>query len=148
LLAEKPNYPVKKTVKLLFTSLLGVMALMSHCLAQPVLVTNAPAAGTFYLLSVHPSLPHPFDPYFGMLPVYAYDGVFFVDDTQAGDLQMQQNGFGGEMMTSSLSGPGEGGSTNSGPLTNICSGPTNSRSPTSSRRATRRPMEQMICGSK
>jgi hypothetical protein len=116
---------MKKTVKVFFAFLLGAMALISHAVAQPVLVTNAPAAGTFYLLSVHPSLPFPFDPYFGALPVYSYDGVFFVDDSQVGDLQMQQNGFGGEMMSSSLSGPGEGGSTNSGPLTNICSGPMN-----------------------
>ncbi|HEY0549182.1 MAG TPA: hypothetical protein VGF13_06235, partial [Verrucomicrobiae bacterium] len=91
----------------------------------PQVVNNAPASGTFYLLSVNPPLPFPFDPYFGALPVYSYDGVFFVDDSQVGDLQLQQNGFGGGMMLSSLPGPGGGGGTNSGPLTNICTGPTN-----------------------
>ena len=90
MLAEKPNYPVKKTLKVLFTSILGLLALISHAVAQPVLVTNAPAAGTFYLLSVHPSLPWPYDPYFGALPVYSYDGVFFVDDSQVGDFSFNK----------------------------------------------------------
>ncbi|HEY0549836.1 MAG TPA: hypothetical protein VGF13_09550 [Verrucomicrobiae bacterium] len=119
---------MKKAVKVLFASMLGAILLISRAGAQspPLLVTNAPASGTFYLLSVHPSLPFPFDPYFGALPIYSYDGVFFVDDSQVGDLQLQQNALGGEMMTSSLPGPGPGGgSTNNGPLTNICAGPTN-----------------------
>jgi len=114
-----------RILRALLSALVISIASPSAGRAQPVLVTNAPASGTFYLLSVHPSLPHPFDPYFGVLPVYAYDGVFFVDDSQVGDLLMQQNGFGGEMMTSSLPGPGGGGVTNSGPFTNICTGPTN-----------------------
>jgi hypothetical protein len=99
-----------------------VLCLSTH--AQPVLVTNAPAAGTFYLLSVNPSLPFPFDPYFGAMPVYSYDGVFFVDDSQLGDLSLQQ---GGGMTMNSLGPPGIGDTNNppSPPVTNICSGPTN-----------------------
>jgi len=91
--------------------------------AQPVLVTNAPAVGTFYLLSVNPSLPFPFDPYFGVLPVYAYDGVFFVDDSQIGDLLSQ----GGGMTMNSLAPPGTNDppATNNPPVTNICAGLTN-----------------------
>jgi hypothetical protein len=118
---------MKKTVRLLCLSVLSAIAFISQAVAQPVLVTNGPTAGTFYLLSVNPSLPYPFDPYFGVLPVYSYDGVYFVDDSQVGDLQLQQNGFGGEMTMNSLSGPGPGvgGTNNSGPATNICSGPTN-----------------------
>jgi hypothetical protein len=113
-------------VKVLFASILGVMAVISQAVAQPVLVTNAPTAGTFFLLGANPPLPFPFDPYFGALPVYAYDGVFFVDDSQVGDLQLQQTGFGGEMMLSSLPGPGPGiACTNCPTITNICSGPTN-----------------------
>jgi hypothetical protein len=100
---------MKKTVKLCFACVLTAMAIISQAVAQPVLVTNAPAAGTFFLLGVNPPLPFPYDPYFGVLPVYSYDGVFFVDDSQVGDLLLQQRGFGGGMMTSSLPGPGDGG---------------------------------------
>jgi hypothetical protein len=91
----------------------------------PVLVTNAPVAGTFFLLGLNPPLPFPFDPYFGALPVYAYDGVFFVDDSQVADLSIQRESFGGGMMTSSLPGPGGGGGCTNCTFTNICSGPTN-----------------------
>ena len=49
--------------------------------APPALVEQAPAMGTFFLLGRIPSPPFPFDPYYGALPVYAYDGVFFVDDS-------------------------------------------------------------------
>jgi hypothetical protein len=97
-----------------------------HAQAEPVFVTNAPAAGTFFLLSGNPSLPWPFDPYSGALPVYSYDGVFFVDDSQVGDLSLQQESFGGGMMSSSLPGPGgDGGGCTNCVATNICSGPTN-----------------------
>lgn len=84
----------------------------------PVLATNAPAHGTFYLLGRIPSPPFPFDPYYGLLPVYAYDGVFFVDDSQV-SLMAQQFSLGGEegggMML--MSGPslppiGGGGTNN------------------------------------
>ena len=63
--------------------------LLAPAQEAPQLVNNAPASGTFFLLSVSPPLPFPFDPYFGVLPVYSYDGVFFVDDSQVGDLQFQ-----------------------------------------------------------
>jgi hypothetical protein len=89
----------------------------------PVLVTNAPAAGTFFLLGANPPLPFPFDPYGGALNVYAYDGVFFVDDSQMLSLSIESGG----MMMNSLSFPGPGGGgTNSG-STNLvpCNGPTN-----------------------
>jgi hypothetical protein len=101
-------------------------ALSTPAQETPQLVTNAPSAGTFFLLSVNPSSPFPFDPYGGALNVYSYDGVFFVDDSQVGDLSLQPNGFGGGMMMNSLGPPGPGGGgTNSGAFTNICSGPTN-----------------------
>ena len=76
----------------------------------PMLVENAPATGTFYLLGRIPSPPFPFDPYRGRLPIYAYDGVFFVDDTQVmllveTELAMVEEG-GGMMLMSSPSPPG------------------------------------------
>ena len=116
---------MKKTVKLCFAFVLSLIAIIPLAVAQPVLVTNAPVSGTFYLLSVNPSLPYPFDPYFGGLPVYSYDGVFFVDDSQVADLQLQKNGFGGEMMMSSLPGPGFGIAGTNSSTNFFCSSLTN-----------------------
>ncbi len=48
---------------------------------KPQLVTNPPLMGTFFLLQNPKSPPYPFDPFHGELPVYFYDGVYFVDDT-------------------------------------------------------------------
>jgi YD repeat-containing protein len=95
---------------------------------QPQLVTNAPAMGTFFVLGRIPSPPFPFDPYQGARPVYAYDGVFFVDGSE---LSFMEQSFsfegeegGGMMLMSSPGPPGAGGSTNS--TTNLfCSSLTN-----------------------
>jgi hypothetical protein len=91
---------------------------------QPQLMTNAPSMGTFYLLGRIPSPPYPFDPYFGTQPVYAYDGVFFVDDTQVSFTEQQFGGGGGMMLMSGPTPPpcdpcstnGSGGTNYSGPL--------------------------------
>ncbi len=82
---------------------------------------QAPAHGTFYLLGRIPSVPYPFDPYHGALPVYAYDNVYFVDDSQVSFLGQEWSfgeGGGGMMLLSSPSPPGLGG-TNYG-ATNLC----------------------------
>lgn len=81
--------------------------------APPQLLVKAPATGTFYMLGRIPSPPYPFDPYRGALPIYAYDGVFFVDDTAVSFLAedfsfsaLSQNGeAGGGMMMMSMLGP-------------------------------------------
>ena len=100
--------------------------------APPALVEQAPAMGTFYLLGRIPSVPYPFDPYHGQLPVYAYDGVFFVDDSAvslfemslaSGELFSGEEG-GGMMLMSSPGPPGGIVGTNSS--TNLfCSSLTN-----------------------
>ena len=102
--------------------------------APPELVEQAPAMGTFFLLGRIPSPPFPFDPYHGQLPVYAYDGVFFVDDTAeslfelslaSGEFFVGEEG-GGMMLAKSGPAPpgGGGGGTNS--VTNLfCSSLTN-----------------------
>ena len=89
----------------------------------PQLVENTPAHGTFYLLGQIPSAPYPFDPYHGTLPVYAYDGVYFVDNT--GEFFFE--GEGGGMMMSSMSGPTPPsfGGTNSSSTNLCCNGLTN-----------------------
>lgn len=47
------------------------------------LVTNPPAVGTFFLIQNRLGPPYPFDPSYGMLPVYQWKpGVFLVDDSQ------------------------------------------------------------------
>jgi hypothetical protein len=97
-----------RILRALLSALVPCLFLYCSAQAQPVLVTNAPAAGTFYLMSVNPSLPFPFDPYFGALPIYTYDGVFFVDDSQVGDLLLQEGGGGGMMLNSISPGSGSG----------------------------------------
>ena len=98
-----------------------VVAAFTEAKSPPRLVAPAPAQGTFYLLGRIPSPPFPFDPYHGTRPVYAYDGVFFVDDTAVSWLAeefsfaaLSQGGEGGGMMSmSSPAPPGGGGNTNS-----------------------------------
>jgi len=80
-----------------------------------VLVTNPPAHGTFYLLSAIPSVPYPFDPYYGTLPVYAYDGVFFVDNTPT---EFFVEGEGGGMML--MAAPSPPGITGTNSATDLC----------------------------
>ena len=48
---------------------------------HPVLVAEPPLRGTFFLLQGDRPPPYPFDPFHGALPVYFWDGVYFVDDT-------------------------------------------------------------------
>ena len=108
-----------------------VVAAFTEAKSPPQLLETAPAMGTFYLLGRIPSVPYPFDPYRGARPVYAYDGVFFVDDTAVSFLteEFSLAAFGGEegggmMMAMSAPAPGGGGSTNSG--TNLfCNSLTN-----------------------
>ena len=69
--------------------------------SPPQLLEKAPTFGTFYLLGRIPSPPYPFDPYFGALPVYIYDGVFFVDDSQVSFMEPSfsfEGGTGGGLM--------------------------------------------------
>ena len=76
--------------------------------ASPQLLEKAPASGTFYLLGRIPSPPFPFDPYYGALPVFAYDGVFFVDDSTVSLFEMSfvsGGEGGGTMLMSSLAPP-------------------------------------------
>ncbi len=93
--------------------------------APPQLIANAPAMGTFFLLGRIPSPPYPFDPYFGTLPVYAYDGVFFVDDSQV-SFSEQSLGFSGEgggMMLMSSPAPCDPCPTNGGGVGTSFTGP-------------------------
>ena len=94
--------------------------------ASPVLMKQAPTHGTFYLLGRIPSVPYPFDPYHGTLPIYAYDGVFFVDDSQVSFMAQEFSlgeGGGGMMLMSSPSPPG--GGTNYGATNLVCHSLTN-----------------------
>ena len=123
-ITQKIQYPIMKnsrTPRVVVAFALFVFSLCSPLQAQPVLTTNAPTMGTFFLLSVASSPPFPFDPYFGTLPVYAYDGVFFVDDTQ---LLIEG---GGGMTMNSLTPPGITGTNDPppAPVTNICWSLTN-----------------------
>jgi len=98
---------------------------------QPLQQVLAPATGTFYFVQRTNTPPFPFDPFFGVLPIYAVgNGTYLIDDLQldylAAEPQTARGFKGGMMMMSSLPGPGGGGSgTNNGSFTNICSGPTN-----------------------
>lgn len=121
---EKPQ-PVALSVGLLRLCLLFMLLTVpaSRLAAQEslVLVTTSPAHGTFYLMSAIPSVPYPFDPYYGTLPVYAYDGVFFVDNTPF-EFFVEVEG-GGMMLMAAPSPPGIAG-TNS--VTNLfCNSLTN-----------------------
>ncbi len=92
--------------------------------APPQLLETAPAFGTFFLLGNIPSVPYPFDPYRGTLPVHAYDGVYFVDNTT---VEFFFEGEGGGMMMSSMSGPTPPsfGGTNSSSSNLCCNSLTN-----------------------
>ena len=56
----------------------------------PVLITNAPPVGTFYWLSGFPSVPYPYDPAHGLLPIWSFDGAYYVDDSEL--LQKMEEG--------------------------------------------------------
>ena len=98
--------------------------------SPPLLMETPPTRGTFYLLGRIPSPPFPFDPYHGTLPVFAYDGVFFVDDTKVSFLAQEfsfgsgftEGGIGGGMMMAK-SGPslpgGPGGSNSLSSLSDV-----------------------------
>jgi Alginate lyase/Concanavalin A-like lectin/glucanases superfamily len=93
--------------------------------APPQLVTNPPAHGTFYRLSQERPVPYPYDFSQGTLPLFFFDGVFFLDDRDYVSLRSQEWGEGGGMM--SISGPSlppSAGGTNS--TTNLfCNSLTN-----------------------
>ena len=84
-----------------------VVAEPTEAKSPPQLVAAVPASGTFYLLGRIPSPPFPFDPYYGALPVFAYDGVFFVDDSAVSlfGMSFASGGEGGGMMAMSAPGP-------------------------------------------
>jgi hypothetical protein len=86
----------------------------------PQLVSNPPVIGTFFLLQDPKSPPYPFDPFHGQLPVYFYDGVFFVDDSGVDyvTLRQQQNA-----MMEGL--PGLPGLTGGGGAAGCCNSLTN-----------------------
>ena len=131
-----------KTLKLRVLLVATVLAGRAVCTAQfqnepspPQLLEKAPATGTFYLLGRIPSPPYPFDPYFGTLPVFAYDGVFFVDDSAVGFLEPSLNSGsegGGMMLAMSAPGPCNPCSTNGNGLvgTNYSGPPAYSYNPT------------------
>jgi hypothetical protein len=80
----------------LYLSFLLFSLLLPRLPAQemlPVLVTNAPPVGTFYWLSGFPPVPYPFDPAHGLLPVWSFDGAYYVDDSE-----LLQNLEGGNLM--------------------------------------------------
>jgi len=56
---------------------------------SPVLVTNAPAFGTFYWLSGLPTPPYPFDPAHGLLPIWSFNGSYYVDDSEHTHILLQ-----------------------------------------------------------
>lgn len=88
------------------------------------LVTNAPASGTFYLLSAEltqPLPPYPFDPYAGAMPVYGLTGFpdsFLIADspedyvTLRTEQSFQMSGRMSTMSAEAPPSPGEGGGTN------------------------------------
>ncbi len=87
---------------------------------SPTLVTNPPAFGTFYWLSGLPRAPFPFDPARGLLPLWSFNGAYYVDDSE---LLLSLDG-GGEMLMGAPS-PGGGGGSGLAATNFVCSGPTN-----------------------
>ena len=91
---------------LLFLLLTGPASRLDAQEAAPALVTNAPAFGTFYWLSGLPGVPYPMDPAHGLLKIWHFNGVYFVDDVEL----LQNLAEGGMMLMSDSSpSPGEGG---------------------------------------
>ena len=78
--------------------------------------------GTFYLMQNKKSPPYPFDPWFGQMPIFLWDGVFFVDDSKVDYVSLRAesiSGFGfgengGGMMLMSLPPTCDPCSTNGG----------------------------------
>jgi hypothetical protein len=87
----------------------------------PVLLTNPPPFGTFYWLYGLPSAPYPFDPAHGLLPIWYFNGVYWVDDSELGQ-NLDRRG-----MMAMRDGPsppgGDGGA--SGDTNCICNSLTN-----------------------
>ena len=85
------------------------------------LVTNAPANGTFYLLSAElaqPLPPYPYDPYEGVMPIFELDGFpgsFLIADTPEDyvslriQLPLKRSGGMSTMSAEAPPSPGEGG---------------------------------------
>jgi hypothetical protein len=90
---------------------------------SPTLMTNPPAFGTFYWLSGLPPAPYPFDPAHGLLPIWSFNGAFYVDDSEI----LQDLGVGGDMMLMSdpAPSPGEGGGVGGGATNAPCNSLTN-----------------------
>jgi hypothetical protein len=66
---------------LLILSTVSVSRLVAQELS-PTLVTNPPPIGTFYWLSGIPPVPYPFDPARGLLPIWFFNGAYYVDDSE------------------------------------------------------------------
>ena len=124
--------PISVICFLLFARPAEAQRAVSKSPVPPMLVAQSPTTGTFYLLGRIPSPPFPFDPYHGQLPVYAYDGVFFVDDSAVSLFEMSlvsgeffSGEEGGGMMLMSSPGP-PGGFSGTNSATNLfCSSLTN-----------------------
>jgi hypothetical protein len=89
--------------------------------ASPVLVTNAPAFGTFYWLSGLPPAPYPFDPARGLLPIWSFNGLYFVDDSE----WLQNPDGGGRMAMRDGPTPAPGGGGGGGDASCTCNSLTN-----------------------
>jgi hypothetical protein len=91
---------------------------------SPTLMTNPPAFGTFYWLSGLPTVPYPFDPARGLLPIWSFNGAYYVDDSEF----LQNLGGGGGMMLMGDPTPPDccgGGGGGGGGGTNCCNSLTN-----------------------
>jgi hypothetical protein len=89
---------------------------------SPVLVTNPPPFGTCYWLSGIPRVPYPFDPAQGLLPVWSFNGAYFVDDSAL----LEEMGLAAmTMMNDPLPFPGGGDPTGGGDTNFTCNTLTN-----------------------
>lgn len=114
----------KRTGVVLTTSLLTLCSHAQTALENLQLVTNAPANGTFYLLSAElaqPLPPYPYDPYEGVMQIFQLDsfpGSFLVADTPEdyvslrSQRSLQQSSGMSAMSAEVPPPPGEGGDTN------------------------------------
>ncbi len=121
---KRPN-PRPLPARLLPLCLLFIIVSVSRLDAQkmsPTLVTNAPPFGTFYWLSGIPSAPYPFDPSHGVLPIWSFNGAYYVDDSAL--LQNMQEG-GMMAMLDELPPPPGGGGGGGGDTNCTCNSLTN-----------------------